>query len=158
MQRLADYMHEKGSPLNTARKRMALFPVGSEVISSEDTWVPIVRVENVYSLPGVPWLFKQLMQAHAERFVGEPLLREELFCDVLEADLADGLAAIHDGHPLVSIGVYLNTDFKDLSYRTKVALDTRDEEQLASATAAVKQLLRETAAAAEGVEGGATDC
>ncbi|CCU98442.1 unnamed protein product [Malassezia sympodialis ATCC 42132] len=47
-----------------ARKRMALFPRGSEVLfPTEEYWVPVVRVNgNVCVLPGIPSIFEALLK------------------------------------------------------------------------------------------------
>lgn len=48
-----------------ARKRMALFPRGAEVLfPTEEYWVPVVRVNgNVCVLPGIPSIFEGLLNA-----------------------------------------------------------------------------------------------
>ncbi|WFD22049.1 hypothetical protein MEQU1_000711 [Malassezia equina] len=48
-----------------ARKRMALFPRGAEVLfPTEEYWVPVVRVNgNICVLPGIPSIFEGLLNA-----------------------------------------------------------------------------------------------
>lgn len=58
----------------TARLRMALFPVESEVIfCTSDLWVPIVKVAGkVHIFPGVPRLFQALLTGLAGRYIPLP--------------------------------------------------------------------------------------
>ena len=38
---------------------MATLPEGAEVLFTEGLWVPLVNLEGVYILPGIPRLFQQ---------------------------------------------------------------------------------------------------
>ncbi|WFD25784.1 hypothetical protein MNAN1_000750 [Malassezia nana] len=54
----------ESDPITIARKRMALFPRGAEVLfPTEEYWVPVVRVNgNVCVLPGIPSIFEGLLR------------------------------------------------------------------------------------------------
>lgn len=60
----------------------------AQVLFTEGLWVPLVNVQNVYVLPGIPRLFKQMLGAHQERFNGPPFLSAVLYTNVPEGDLA----------------------------------------------------------------------
>lgn len=60
----------------TARKRMALFPVKhSEVLHvAPELWVPVVRMKGrLCILPGVPRLFEGLLTAYMSHYVTLPV-------------------------------------------------------------------------------------
>jgi molybdopterin-biosynthesis enzyme MoeA-like protein len=46
---------------------MARLPVGAEVLVTPSTWVPLVNLNSVYVLPGIPSLFKSMVSAHQAR-------------------------------------------------------------------------------------------
>jgi molybdenum cofactor synthesis domain-containing protein len=93
--------------LNDARKRMALYPTGCEVVQPlEHLWVPVVVVENVHVLPGVPGLFSALIDGIEERFEGTPLHRVQLYTQKWEGDIAEPLTRAQRAHPGVAIGSY----------------------------------------------------
>lgn len=102
----AHYRSLGKGPLNDARKRMALMPEGCELLEGERLWVPVVVVENVHVLPGVPELFESMLAGIQERFSGERRHRVLLYTDRYEGDIADALAREQAAHPSVAIGSY----------------------------------------------------
>ncbi len=94
-------------PLNDARKRMALMPEGCQLLQGPaPLWVPVVVVENVHVLPGVPTLFESMLSGIQERFSGVLRHRVLLYTDGYEGDIADALAREQAAHPQVAIGSY----------------------------------------------------
>src|SRR6185295_17173098 len=57
-----------GDGIDDARLRMADAPTGSELIREGDLRWPVLAVENVVVLPGVPELFRKKFEAIKERF------------------------------------------------------------------------------------------
>jgi hypothetical protein len=54
--------------LNEARLRMATLPApADEVLFTPGMWVPLVVVDRVYVLPGIPRLFQAMVSAHQVR-------------------------------------------------------------------------------------------
>lgn len=49
-------------------------------------WVPLVVIQNVFLLPGLPGLFQQLLQANIERFKGPTAHAVTLYTDVGEGE------------------------------------------------------------------------
>lgn len=128
LERFEAYHRSKGrGPLNDARRRMALFPEGCEAWTTGELWVPLVVVENVHILPGVPELFEQMLRAHAHRFRGLPLYRLELFTDQFEGDIAETLDRAQAEHPEIAIGSYPQYG-DDAGFRVKVTLEGIDRE------------------------------
>jgi molybdopterin-biosynthesis enzyme MoeA-like protein len=58
----------RGLELNEARLRMATLPTpAEEVLVTPGTWVPLVVVQGVHILPGIPKLFQSMITAHQVR-------------------------------------------------------------------------------------------
>lgn len=132
LERFEAYHRSKGrGPLNEARRRMALFPEGCEAWTTGELWVPLVVVENVHILPGVPELFEQMLHAHAHRFSGLPLWRVELFTDQFEGDIADTLDRAQAAHPEIAIGSYPQYG-EDVAFKVKVTLEGLVQERVES--------------------------
>lgn len=64
----------RGDEVNEDRKRMAMLPEGCQILPTA-TWVPIVVVKNVYILPGIPSMVKDMLTFNQDHFVGVPKLR-----------------------------------------------------------------------------------
>ncbi|MFZ9889354.1 MAG: competence/damage-inducible protein A, partial [Myxococcota bacterium] len=105
--RMREHYEERGrGELNAARRRMALLPSGSDVLPVPALWVPVVVVENVYVLPGVPVMFERMLDAVADRFVGERLHLVVLHTDAYEGDIAAAMEEAQRQNPTVRIGSY----------------------------------------------------
>ena len=61
---------------------------GLQVLVTEGLWVPLVHIQGVYILPGIPRLFQQMVSAHQHRFNGPPFLGTALYTHMGEGDLA----------------------------------------------------------------------
>lgn len=59
-----------------------------QILRIPGLWVPLVNLEGVYILPGIPRLFCRMVEAHKERFQGPAASSRELFTDRGEGDLA----------------------------------------------------------------------
>lgn len=107
LERMRQHYEERGrGEINAARRRMALLPRGCAVLPVPALWVPVVVVENVYVLPGVPVMFERMLHAVADRFTGEPQHLVVLHTDAYEGDIAEVLTAAQDRNPGVRIGSY----------------------------------------------------
>jgi molybdenum cofactor synthesis domain-containing protein len=142
----AHYIAKEGhdGALNAARRRMAELPSGADVLlPATGLWVPVVHVENVYVLPGIPSLFELLLDGMKERFTGETIHRRLVYTWKPEGDLAEGLDDIQKRFPMVQIGSYPHpgaTDHKGL-----VTLESTD-------LAAVERAALETTVLVDGFD------
>lgn len=59
-----------------------------QVLRVTGLWVPLVNLEGVHILPGIPKLFRQMVKSHKERFQGPAASSEELYTNSGEGDLA----------------------------------------------------------------------
>ncbi|KAI9007621.1 molybdenum cofactor synthesis domain-containing protein [Hyaloraphidium curvatum] len=94
--------------MTTARKRMALLPTGGppgleaqHIVPDPALWVPVVVVNgNVAVLPGVPRLFRGLLDAFVDKVIMPKLPAAEAWerglvaTSMFEADIADALTDI----------------------------------------------------------------
>jgi len=130
-----------GAEAPEASLRMADVPEGTRLAG--DPGYPILAVENVVMLPGVPRFF----QAQLERFTGDlvaaPFQLAEVFVSVGEDQLAPILDRLAAQHPAVEIGSYPRFDGAD--HRVKITLESKDR---AGVEAGLRALL---AALPEGV-------
>ena len=141
VQRMREHYDKRGVELNEARLRMATLPAPAEVLFTDGTWVPLVNVDGVYVLPGIPRLFQQMVGAHLERFRGPLAEGVDVFTKQGEGDIANALSEIAQAFPDVSVGSYPNASGDYSEYKVKVSLSSRDPEALAAAVEAVRERL-----------------
>ena len=66
-----------------------------QVLYTPELWVPLVNLHGVYILPGIPRLFKSMVEAHKDRFKGPANKSRTLYTNTVEGDLAgDSLCAV----------------------------------------------------------------
>ena len=117
--------------IDEAKLRMADVPEGAELLETAEMRWPVLVMRNVFILPGVPELFRKKFLAIRERFRVAPFFARAVFTQEDEFDIAAGLSAVAEAHPLVAIGSYPN--FSSTEYRVKVTLESKDESALAAA-------------------------
>lgn len=136
LQRMQEHYDARGIELNAARKKMAMLPAGAEVIMGEGNWVPVVKMKQVFVLPGIPKLFDLLLPRVIEQMTGGTLERRLLFTMRGEGDIAAVLSATQAAFPDVAIGSYPRYDEPD--YRVMVTFDGTDAARVEAAAARVK--------------------
>jgi len=113
-----------GDGLDQPRLRMANAPAGSELIRQPGTGWPVLAVNNVYVLPGVPELFRKKFETIRERFRAEPFHIHTIYTREDEFDIAPRLDAVAADHPEVDIGSYPSFDRED--YRVKITIESKE--------------------------------
>ncbi|MFH1809018.1 MAG: molybdopterin-binding protein [Pseudomonadota bacterium] len=111
--------------LNEARLRMADIPEPDELCFENGMVTPVVRVHNVYILPGVPVLFRQLFGGLRERFRRQAMYLGQLFTKQPEGDIADLMTCVVEAHPAVRVGSYPHLG--DEAFRVKITVESTDE-------------------------------
>ena len=64
IERMHEHYSKRGLELNSARQRMATLPNGCQVHYTEGMephWIPLVELQNVFILPGIPKLYKAMV-------------------------------------------------------------------------------------------------
>jgi molybdenum cofactor synthesis domain-containing protein len=128
-----------GEPLKPALRRLAEVPQGSRVEFHEGYIFPVISVENVVMLPGVPSLLREGFTRIRDRFRVSPIHTRALYFSVGESTLAEHLDATVARFPAVGIGSYPR--FDDADHRVKVTFDARDEAQVRAASEFLKSRL-----------------
>lgn len=132
---------KRGVEINEARLRMATLPFPSEVLFTDGLWVPLVNLNGIYVLPGIPRLFQQMVKAHQDRFTGPANVTQALYSHSGEGDLAEALTAVAAAHPTVNIGSYPNVKADATDYKVKLQFNCRDAAAVEAAVAAVRERL-----------------
>ena len=126
-----------GDKLNAARMRLAEVPEGSRVEFHEGYLFPVISLENVTILPGVPSLLREGFTRIRERFRVAPIFTRALYFTLGEGALAEHLDATVARFPSVAIGSYPR--FDDVDHRVKVTFDGRDEGEVRSAASFLRE-------------------
>jgi len=113
-----------GGETTHAELAMADLPRGACLVEGPKTGSFGFAVGGVYVLPGVPFLFRDLIEAFAHEFHAEPLHKAELRSDLREGEIAPLLAAVQGEAPDVAIGSY--PVFEDGRWYVRVMLRGSD--------------------------------
>lgn len=139
-ERMTQHYAKQGKEVNDARLRMATLPTGCKVLLTPGIWVPLVKLHNIYILPGIPRLFAAMLDGCKEHFQGPGMVLETVETMRGEGEIADSLREIAAQYPDVNIGSYPRTD-PNQDYTTKLCFEGRNAAAVAEATEAAKQLL-----------------
>lgn len=93
--------------------RLVTLPEGAELVDGPRGF-PVVRVRNVYVLPGVPKLFRAKFEAVAEEFRGQPPASGRVVTLEDETALAARLDAVVAAFPDVKFGSYPRFELKPI--------------------------------------------
>jgi len=128
-----------GDGTDETRLRLADTPEGSELIRDNALRWPVLAVENVYVLPGVPELFRSKFEAIRDRFRAEPFHAQALYTREDEFDIAPQLQRVAAAHPDVDIGSYPTFTRED--YRVKITVESKEEKAVSAAVIALLEML-----------------
>src|SRR5882724_979073 len=98
---------------------------------SRRSW-PVVVVNNVWILPGVPSIFRRKFESVRELFRAAPIHARAVYSRESEGPIAGALDAVVAAFPSVEVGSYPHLDAVD--YRVKITLDGRDRSAVDAAT------------------------
>jgi molybdenum cofactor synthesis domain-containing protein len=129
-----------GDRLHERDLHMADVPSGARLQygpggSGPGTPWPVIVVQNVWILPGVPAIFRRKFEAVRDLFRGPPIYSRALYSRAGEGAIAGVLDDVVSAFPGVEVGSYPHPDAAD--YRVKITLDGRDR---AAVDAALSQL------------------
>ena len=128
----------KGS-MNEARLKMAEVPEGAQLILGNGQMVPVVKIENVTILPGVPSLMRACFSQLPHAPQGAAFVSRALLLDVSESAIAAALTQVQKSYPELDIGSYPR--FDAAPYRVKVTVDGRSTDAVSAAIAAIREHL-----------------
>lgn len=103
--------------------RMARVPEGAELLVTSESWFPVIAIEEIFLLPGIPRLFEMHLEAIARRYRGAPFHLRCVYLSVGETTIATILDRIAHDHPAVSLGSYPRMG--DGEYRVRLTLEAQ---------------------------------
>ncbi len=128
-----------GEDLQEEALRLANAPEGAILVRSPQSWYPLLAVDEIYLLPGVPELFRMHLVGIAERYRGAPFHLRCVYLSVGETAIAAILDRLVREHPRVAVGSYPRID--DADHRVKLTLESQIEAPVDEALAALLELL-----------------
>jgi molybdenum cofactor synthesis domain-containing protein len=129
-----------GERVTEGHLRMADVPAGADLLQTSDVPWPVVSIENVYVLPGVPEIFEVKLLMLRERIGSDvPFVSRALYTMCDEGEVAALLEAIVRAHPGVEVGSYPR--WRDPTYRVKITFDGRDPARVDAALEACRSAL-----------------
>jgi len=112
-----------GAALKEEALRLANVPEGAELVRSARSWYPLIAVDEIFLLPGVPSLFRMHVDGVVERYRGAPFHLRCVYLSAGEPEIAAVLDAIAREHPAVALGSYPRVD--DADHRVKLTLEAQ---------------------------------
>lgn len=119
--------------------RLARVPEGASLLRTSETWFPVIAVEEIYLLPGIPKLFEAHLGVIAERYRGAPFHLRCVYLSVGETAIASVLDRICQKHPAVALGSY--PQLVGAPYRVKLTLEAQSPEPVERALDDLLELL-----------------
>jgi molybdenum cofactor synthesis domain-containing protein len=125
-----------GATVTDTHLVMADLPDEAELVFHEGLVFPVVKVRNVYVMPGSPAIFRKKWRGLRERFRAAPFVLRKAYVRLEEGLLSPHLDRLHEAEPGVEIGSYPVFDAPD--YDVLVTLESTDS---ATADRALARLL-----------------
>ncbi len=131
-----------GERLTEEHLRMALIPRGAELYETPEIPWPTVVMQNVWTLPGVPEIFRMKLNVVRAHLRGPgSFVTRAAFTQLEEGELTPLLDQLVTAHPDVEVGSY--PKWFDPTYRTKITFDGGERDPVERALAAFVALLPE---------------
>lgn len=131
-----------GREVNEDALRLADAPRGARFVDAPGLWIPVLTVENLVLLPGIPELFRQQLDAVIDRYRDSAFLLRRVFLSVHEHRIATALTRIADRFSDVAIGSY---PVLDSDHKVELTLESRSGERVQAALDALLDALPESA-------------
>jgi molybdenum cofactor synthesis domain-containing protein len=122
-----------------AELSMAMMPRGATLVDGAKTGAFGFALPGLYVLPGVPFLFRDLVEGFASDFHAPPLHKVEICTELREGEIAPILSELQCASPDVAIGSY--PVFADGVWHVRVVLRSEDETALEAAAEAIRPQL-----------------
>ncbi len=113
-----------GKEPTSSQMKMAQVPTGATLLDAGDLWFPLVIVENVYILPGIPELLRKKFESARDRFRGVPFVLKRVYVTQMESEIAEHLNALLEQFPALMLGSYPR--IQQESFRVMLTLESRD--------------------------------
>jgi len=134
---MTEYFGNEG--MNEGRKRMTRVPNGASLIRCDKTIAPGARIDNVYILAGVPYIFASQLTSILDDFGDTPFQRVEIEVTLPESVFAKELATIQAEFDDVEVGSYPGRCGPDPC--GKICLSSQNPDRLNMAKETVEAML-----------------
>ncbi|XXF81045.1 molybdopterin-binding protein [Myxococcaceae bacterium GXIMD 01537] len=124
--------------------RLADAPEGAVLLPQPGTWYPVLTVDDIFLLPGVPQLFRLQLETVLARLQGSPVHLRNLYLRLGEGAIAAVLDRVALAMPHVAIGSYPVFD-RTLDYLVKVTVESAELAPVEDAVARIREGLPEDA-------------
>ncbi len=131
-----------GGEVNEDAMRLADAPEGARFLDAPGLWIPVLTVENLVLLPGIPELFRQQLDAVIDRFRDSAFLLRRVYLSVHEHRIAAALTKVAHRFSDVAIGSY---PVLGEGYKVELTLESRSGERVRAALDALLEALPESA-------------
>ncbi|MGH0033358.1 MAG: competence/damage-inducible protein A [Myxococcota bacterium] len=132
-----------GKKATPSQMKMAEVPRGARLLDAGDYWFPLVIVENVYVLPGIPELLRKKFESARDRFRGVPFVLKRVYVTQMESEIADHLNSLLEQFPQLMLGSYPR--IQEESFRVMLTLESRDPGYVQDALDSLLDRLPDTA-------------
>ncbi|HJL16159.1 MAG TPA: competence/damage-inducible protein A [Sandaracinaceae bacterium LLY-WYZ-13_1] len=133
-----------GERVTEGHLRMADVPQGAELSSNAEMPWPVISVDNVCVLPGVPEIFRVKLRLLRDKIgTDAPFVSRALFTTCDEGTIAALLEELGRRHPAVAIGSY--PAWRNPEYRVKLTFDGRESDAVDAAVDACREALDDDA-------------
>lgn len=130
-----------GDDLKPATLNMARFPKGAELIANPISIAPGFRMENVYSMAGVPHIMQVMLEAVVPQLAkGAVVLSKSIDVYAGESVISADFAALQDQYPTAELGSYPFRGDNGAGC-TSLVIRTTDAAVLENAHAALTKML-----------------
>ncbi len=137
---LRDYYNPED--ITEERLSMADMPEGAELIENPVSRAPGFQIGNVFVLPGVPSIMRDMFNGITHRLTGgDPMLSHSITAELPEGRVAGPLGKLQLTYPEVEMGSY--PFFQGGTLGANLVLRSFDEAQLNEAAEAVRQMVRD---------------
>ncbi len=117
-----------GDHFNESMRKMAILPKGAGVQESGDLWFPLICVNNVFVLPGIPRLFEAKFSSVSEQMTGIPVQLKRVYVTSFESEIASYLHDLLEEFTELMLGSYPRMG--EEHYRVMLTLESRDMDYL----------------------------
>jgi molybdenum cofactor synthesis domain-containing protein len=122
-----------GEKLEERNLRMAEVPDGAHFVHGDQPTWPVIAMQNVYILPGIPEIFRRKFKSIRERFRAAPYFLRSVFTSDEEGRIAGELDRVVAAWPRVQVGSYPKLDHPE--YKVKVTLESKEQSDVEAAAA-----------------------
>jgi molybdenum cofactor synthesis domain-containing protein len=133
-----------GHPVTPEAMRLADAPAGAVLLPQEGTWYPVLTVDDIFLLPGVPQLFRLQLETVLARLRGVPIHVRSLYLRLGEGAIAAVVDRVALDMPQVAIGSYPVFD-DALDYLVKLTIEATEPALVEAALARLRLGLPEDA-------------